>query len=104
MSPQLLVLLLALVVKDEYLLPATFAKNFAGHQSVLRSRNLAAAAGNSQHVAKLHSTVLSALRFQAKHISGRNPILLSTCANDRVHSFASMPRRGAGLCSNFPQR
>src|SRR6266567_3960473 len=106
MSRNLLVLLLFLVVKNQDLLGSAFVQDFSRDQRALCPRNLSVARRHSQHITKFDLAVLfTALGFQANHIPGCDPILLSTGANDRVHSLISMrPHRGTGLSSNFPQR
>src|SRR6266566_7063461 len=106
MSSNLFVLFLFLVVKNQDLLGSAFVQDFSRDQRALCPRNLSVARRYRQHITKFDLAVLfTALGFQANHIPGCYPILLSTGANDRVHSLASMrPHRGAGLSSNFPQR
>src|SRR5579864_1484711 len=105
MSSQLLVLLLPLVVEDDNFLAAAFAENFAGHQGTRsRTRNLPFAGRDCQHVAKFNLAVLRALRLKAQHIAGRHSILFSTCADHRVHSYASVcrqPKCAAAIVRRF---
>src|SRR5207244_10181091 len=106
MSSNLFVLFLFLVVKNQDLRGSAFVQDFSGDQRALCPRNLSVACRHRQHITKFDFAVLfTALGFQANHIPGCYPILLSTGANDRVHSLISMrPHRGTGLSSNFPQR
>src|SRR5579864_5576677 len=91
MSAQLLVLLLAFVMEDEDFLLAALLDHVAGHQrSGLRLADPAIARRNRQHIAELNATVgASTLALHADHIAGRNPVLLPTCADDRVHAYVS---------------
>src|SRR5439155_24833757 len=106
MSGKFLVLLLFLVVENQNFLGSAFVQDFSRDQRALCPRNLSVARRYRQHITKFDLAVLfTALGFQANHIPGCYPILLSTGANDRVHSLISMrPHRGTGLSSNFPQR
>src|SRR6266699_2585922 len=92
MSGDLLVLLLALVVEDQNFLAAALIEDFAGHQrSRLWTRNLPLAGRHCQHVRELDLAVRpSCLGLQADYISGRHSVLLSTSADDRVHTPASV--------------
>src|SRR5713101_6277982 len=92
MSGDLLVLLLALVVEDQNFLAAALVEDFAGHhRSRLWTRNLPLAGRHCQHVRELDLAVCPpSLGFQANHVSGRHSVLLSTSADDRVHTPASV--------------
>src|SRR5216683_8074930 len=92
MSRNLLVLFFALVVKDQNFLAAALVEDFAGHQgSRLWTRNLPLAGRHCQHVLELDLAVRpSYLGLQADYISGRHSVLLSTSADDRVHTPASV--------------
>src|SRR5580704_779058 len=105
MSTQLLVLFLALVMEDENFLGASLLDDLAAHvRAGLRQANLTIAAGNRQHIAELDFAVCIGLGLQANHISGRHSVLLSTGADDRVHTYASIKthpvayRRDRGNC------
>src|SRR5208283_5492201 len=91
MAAQLLILLLAFVMEDENLFLAALLDQFAGHQrSGLRLADLAIARRNRKHIAELDVAVgAGALVFHADDIAGRDPVLLSTCADDRVHAYVS---------------
>src|SRR5438445_4103757 len=92
MSPQALVLLLALVMENQNFLVSAFFHHLADHARFrLRPGDLTLAAGYGQHVAKFDGTVRSSARFfYSNHIAGRHPVLLATGADDRVHTYASI--------------
>src|SRR5437763_14370123 len=94
-SGNFFVLFLALVMEDQDFLGSTVADYLTGHKGTrFWTRNLSGAGRNREHVAELYFAILIAsLGFQANHISGRHPILLSTGADDRVHSDASVVSR-----------
>src|SRR5580700_4383756 len=95
---QLLVLLLALVVEHEDLRAAALFNHLADHARIrllagLAGLNLACFAGNRQH-GELDLTVSAGDYFlHSNYISGRHPVLLSTGADDRVHTSASVKCR-----------
>src|SRR5581483_6636097 len=91
-AAQLLVLLLALVVEHEDLIATSLLDNFAYHASFrLRLADLPRFTRHRQHIAKLHLLVAAvALALDFDHIAGRYPVLLSTRANDGVHTRASV--------------
>src|SRR5216683_5973745 len=96
-STELLVLLLALVVEDQYLLAASLLDDLAGYERSRPRRQHAARLGrNRQHVAELDPAILVFLRFHPDHVARGNTILLSTCADHRVHklSFVLVWERG----------
>src|SRR5580704_93644 len=88
---QLLVLLLALVVKDKNLRAPTFFHYLAD--------NLYARAGlghraltwrNRQHVAKLYDAIGARRHLlHSNYVPGRHSVLLTASADDRVHTLAS---------------
>src|SRR5450432_3067546 len=98
MSGEFLVLLFLLVVEDQDFLGAVVPEDLPGHQRArLRTHNLSRAGRHRQHVAKLNLAVLVArLSLQAKHVPGRHSVLLSTSADDRVHTPASVVVPGGG--------
>src|SRR5258708_39706426 len=103
MSTQLLVLLLALVMEDQDLLTASLLDDLAGYQCPRARRQHAACLGrNRQHVTELHPAILVFLRFHPDHVARGNTILLSTCADHRVHKLslgcAVQAPLGLGLC------
>ena len=61
------------------------------HRARLGAHNFSGAGRNRQHVAELNFAVFAAsLSFKAEHVSGRHSVLLSTSADDRVHTPASV--------------
>src|SRR4029077_761866 len=110
MSAQLLILLLALVMEDQNLRGAALLHDFTGHErSGLGAADLAGLAGDSQHLVEFYFPVGAvALILESNHIAGRHPVLLTSGADDRVHTYASVqscarPRSGAiaGNLLNF---
>src|ERR1035437_3335300 len=88
-SPQLFVLLLALVVEDQDLVAASLLDDFASYErSRPRRQNATRLGGNRQHIAELDLAVLVFLCFHPDYIARGYPILLSTCADHRVHKLS----------------
>src|SRR5207248_7304220 len=86
MPAQLLVLLLALVMEDQDLVaPALFHDGADHTRPGFRTANLAFAAADRQHVAKLNHAFFSRRALDANYVSKRNTILLSAGADHRVH-------------------
>src|SRR5215469_2518440 len=104
-SAQLLVLLFALVVEHEDLGAAALLDHFAHYACFPRLCALPFAAGNGKHIVELHGTFgARALSLDSNYVAGRNPVLLATGADDRVHSSASVkinPRRTLARCGNL---
>ena len=99
MSAQFLVLLFAFVMEDQNFCASSLLHHFTGHQCAgFRARDLAGLAGDGQHVVELDLPVGAvALVLQPNHIAGRHPVLFTTGADDRVHTYASVQscaRRG----------
>src|SRR5208282_242781 len=89
MPAQLLVLFLALVMEDQNFRAAALFDDFAYHPRVRLQAHSPSFARNRQHW-KLHHPVRP--RNQLLHsyyISRRHPVLLSTGADNRVHTHAS---------------
>ena len=103
MSAQLLVLLLALVMENEDFRAAALLRRFR------RSRARRIADGDLPSAPETASTSLNstwpsvpvAWLLHSNHIAGRHPVLLTTGADDRVHTHASvktpLPRRTRAL-------
>src|SRR5437660_8887921 len=91
-SAQLLVLLFALEVENENLCAAALAYDFANNASVSLTADLSFFAGNRHHW-KLNLTVGPGQFLDSNHIAGRHPVLLSTGADNRVHTSASVKCR-----------
>jgi hypothetical protein len=91
MSAQLLILLLAFVMEDQNLLLAALLDHVATDKRTgLRFSDLAVASRNRQNIAELNSTVgARTLTLDTNDIAGRNPVLLPTSADDRVHAYVS---------------
>src|SRR5205807_491939 len=89
---QLLILLLAFVVENQNLRSAAFFHEFADDpRSRLRLRNLSFATRHSQYLGELHLAISARGQLlHSNHIPGRHPVLLSTSADNRVHTFASV--------------
>src|SRR5580700_6034680 len=89
---QLLVLLLPLVMKNQDFRAATFFHHFANHARWrFRFADLSFAPRHRQHVREVHVAVGSRSQLlHSNHVSGRHPVLLSTGADDRVHTSASV--------------
>src|ERR1700681_1579489 len=86
---QLLVLFLALVMEDKNFVSASLLDNLAGHECLRsRGRNVTRLSRNCEHVAKGHASVLVSLLFHPDHIAWGDAILLSTCADHRVHRLS----------------
>src|SRR6267143_3564709 len=97
-STELLVLLLALVVEDQYLLAASLLDDLAGYErSRPRGQHAARLGRNRQHVTELDLSVLVFLRFHPDHVARGNTILLSTCADHRVHKLSFVLLWGRGF-------
>jgi hypothetical protein len=80
-------------VENENLLRATLFDYLPDDASARgRHANLSIASGDRQDVAlaKLNISIFVALVFQANNVSGRHTVLLSTGADDRVHTYASV--------------
>ena len=89
-SAKFLVLLLALVVKNQDLRAAAFFHNLADYPRIRLLAYFALFAGNCQH-RELHQPVATSAHFlHSNYIPGRHPVLLSTGADNRVHTSASV--------------
>src|SRR5579863_1245521 len=99
MAAQFFVLLLAFVVEDQDLLFTSLLDDFTYHAcSGLRFADLAGFRRNRQHVAEFDLAVgAGALAFHSNHIAGRHPVLFSTGADDRVHTYASVTTSRSAL-------
>jgi hypothetical protein len=90
MSAQLLVLLLTLEMEDENLIAASIAQDLPNDASVgsgISAQAIIAAHG--EHVAELECIALGRKLLNVDDVPGRDAILLSPGADDRVHSNAS---------------
>src|SRR5690242_11127161 len=85
-AAQLLVLLLALVMKNQDLLAAAFADNFADHARVWLLAHLALFAGDRQHGELQMPVSAGPDLLHSNYIAGRHPVLLPTGADNRVHT------------------
>src|SRR5215469_9297787 len=93
MTLQLLVLLFALVVKDQHFCAAAFFYDLADYARVRALADLALFAGHRQH-RKLHLAIAASPELlYSNHIAGRHPVLLPTGADNRVHTSASVKCR-----------
>src|SRR5579864_4096551 len=93
MAAEFLVLLLALVVEYEDLRTPAFLHDFTNYAGVRLQADLAFFAGNRHH-GELHLPVGAGAKFfHSNYISGRHPVLLSTGADDRIHTSASVKCR-----------
>src|SRR5580700_7408856 len=91
-SAQLLVLLLALVVEHQDLRAAALFDNLADHAPVPLLAHLAFVEYGDNR--KFHQAVSAGFQFlYSNYISGRHPVLLSTGADNRVHTSASVECR-----------
>src|SRR5579859_804670 len=101
MTVNLLVLLLALEVEDQDLVGASGLHHLSADHGACARADGAFLAGNRQNVIELDGVAIAGrelLNFD--HVSGRNPILLSSGANDRVHNslhLRSSPLTGKDL-------
>src|SRR5271166_3208125 len=91
MSIQLLVLLLPLVMEDQYFVAATLLDHLPGNKRLRRLAKLALGAAERQHVVELHifTTRLRHL-LDLNHVSGCDAILLPPGADHRVHGNTSI--------------
>ncbi len=103
MSAKFLVLLFALVMKNQNLRAAALLHDLSGHQRCrLGTGDLAGLAGNCQHIAEFNFPVSAvALAFQPDHVAGRHPVLLSSGADDRVHTYASVQSYAGRVLARF---
>src|SRR5205085_4172484 len=92
MSTELLVLLLAFVVKNQDLITAALLHHLTNHQRLrLRTADLSRFSGDREHIFEFNSPVVAvALTLHPNHVAGRHPVLLSSGADDRVHTYASI--------------
>src|SRR4051812_7522885 len=104
MSLELLVLLLALVVEDQNLSATAFANYLPGDLCSLAGANFTVISGDGKHI-KLHLAIIGRRDlFQTNYISGRDTILLSPGADDRVHKASDSTKTGrgrSGVVQNF---
>src|SRR5712692_6426159 len=100
MSTQLLVLLLPFVVEDQDLIAAPLLHDFADDSRFrLWPPDLARLARDRQHIAELNLPVCAvALALHPNHIAGRHPVLLSSGADNRVHTYASVESMPVAHC------
>src|ERR1700756_4916305 len=92
-SPEFLVLLFAFVVEDQNLRAAAFFHDLADHARIRLQADFAFFAGNRHH-GELHQSIGAGARFlHSNYIAGRHPVLLSTGADNRVHTYASVKCR-----------
>src|SRR4029077_15473257 len=91
-SAQFLVLLLAFVVEDKNLRAAALADDFADDTRIRLVADLTFFARNRHHW-KLNLTIGPVQFLDSNHIAGRHPVLLSTGADNRVHTSASVKCR-----------
>jgi hypothetical protein len=89
MSTKLLVLLFALVMEDQDLGAASLFDDLADYAGIGLISDLTFFAGNGDY-GELDLSVGSGELLDANDVSGRYPVLLSTCADHRVHTFASV--------------
>src|SRR5260370_21423491 len=102
-STQLLVLLLTFVMKDQNFLAPSLLDNLAGYKRARsRSRHAARLGRNRQHVAELDLSVRVFLRFHPDHVARCDTILLSTCADHRVHKLSFVLVWGRGFAPSKP--
>src|ERR1700688_2070878 len=102
-STQLLVLLFALVVEDQNFLAASLLDDLASYERPRPRRQHASRLGrNRQHIAELDLAVLVFLRFHPDHVARGNTILLSTCADHRVHKLSFVLVWGRGFAPSKP--
>src|SRR5580692_4042253 len=95
-SLQLLVLLLPLVVEDQDLVAASITQNRGNHFSRLGLRHRTRIAGKCQHIAEFDGAVIIRSRpLNLHHVARSDTILLTTCADHRVHKSSSASTRGA---------
>src|SRR5437588_1578375 len=87
MSGQLLVLLLALEVKDQdFVAAALFDHASSNARAIaLGAANFAILGAHREHVSKINLAMRGRGLLHPDHVAGRHPVLLSTCADDRVH-------------------
>src|SRR4051812_7435915 len=91
-SAKLLVLLFAFVVENQDFCAAAFSYHLANDARVRLVPDLSFFAGN-RHYWKLNLTVGPVQFLDSNHIAGRHPVLLSTGADNRVHTSASVKCR-----------
>jgi hypothetical protein len=88
-----LVLLLALVMENQNLCAPAFFHDCADHARVRLISDLTFFSGHCDH-GELHLTVRAgADLLYSNYIAGRHPVLLSTGADNRVHTSASVKCR-----------
>src|SRR5277367_3098614 len=82
-------------MENENLLAASLLDDLSSYaRSRPRRQNAARLGRNRQHVGELNLAVVVFLRFHPDHVARGDTILLSTCADHRVHSLSlSISRR-----------
>src|SRR5205823_4941770 len=91
MACDLLVLFLPLVVEHEDFVAASLFDYLPENPGIRwRTSNLSLAARDCQHIAELKVAVGTSSALDAYYIAGRDPVLFSARADDRVHSYASV--------------
>src|SRR5438105_14940012 len=87
MSGQLLVLLFALVMEyQDFVAAALFHHASTDARAIaLGAANLALLGAHRQHVDKINLAMRGRGLLDPDHVAGRHPVLLSTCADHRVH-------------------
>src|SRR5437867_11924017 len=91
MACDLLVLFLPFVVEHEDFVAASLFDYQPANPGIRwRTSNLSLAARDCQHIAELKVAVGTSSALDAYYIAGRDPVLFSARADDRVHSYASV--------------
>src|ERR1700687_3174823 len=102
-TTQLLVLLLALVVENQNLLAASLLDDLASYERPRPRRTSRARLGQTrQHVTELDLPVLVFLCFYPDHVARGDTILLSSCADPRVHKLSFVLVWGRGFDLSKP--
>src|ERR1700722_14927353 len=100
MALQLLVLLLALEMEDQDLIPASFADHGAKYLRLRRLDDGRRSIGERQNIVEFHCVVgVAHGLFDLQNVAGRNTILLTTCADHRVHKISK--RRATPASQNW---
>src|SRR5262249_32171002 len=91
---QFLILFFPLVVEYEDLVASSLPQHFTHNTRFrLRLANLTFACRNREHIPEFDLSIGAIpLALDANHVAGRDPVLLSTRADDGVHSYASVTR------------
>jgi hypothetical protein len=88
-------------VEDQDLVATSFTQHGSHNLGSRRLGDSARLGGNCQYIAKFDRIAFHGRLFNLHHIARGDTVLLSTCADHRVHNASSTPKSGARLNANF---